>query len=489
MGIVILIQGISTVMQMAEKYFRALRAHYISVLIAVSLFLFGVSAVQAVITDITDNIYGQAPNVSGEVLVLLPDGHTYLLNNQNINQQLLPSMFSISSETNGLNYHDADGDQISTLTMKNPRLQWLDERATPLTEQQLNQPFATAFSEKDLILVASADIYVASISGLPNTNIVTLQSRYQVRVTAMELQALQIIQDGMLADGKQTNQIQARVINPNNSEPIMGQAVAFSTTNGVVTSALITDEQGFVTASLSSTKAGQALVTARLNEQSHQIMTSFIADRSTATTTLNIIVNNMTANGKMQNVVEARVTDSQGNVLANEPIVFAASNNAVINTAPQTDAIGELKVALTSTKAGSSELTATVPYSGNKQTANVFFHADDNNKLAKITLKTEANGAIADNKNTNRVRAIVTDIYDNPLSGRKVTFTILSGTAAFNSSEQVITSDPLGVADIQLKSSQAGQVTVQAAMGTHFDGSYKTQLTNVTFNPPIDGAL
>lgn len=475
-------------MRMAKKYYTALWPYYISTLLVACLLLFGMSVVHAEITGTTDKIYGHAPSVSGEISVLLPDGQTRLLNEQKLNQQLAPDMFTLSPETDGLNYHDDDGDEMSALVLKNPHLQWLDDSGMPLTEQQLAQPLATTFSEKELLLVASADINVSSASGLPKSNTVRLQNQYRVKVTAMELQELLMIRDGMPADGKQTNQLLAKVINPNNGEPIAGQSVIFNVSGGQITSPLMTDEYGSITASFSNLKAGQTRVTARFNEQERQLWASFIADRSTATILFNTTHNYVIANGKAENTVEVKVTDSQANVLANEPVEFEVSNGVTLVAPPQTDANGELIVKLTSTRAGEITLKGRVPYSGSTDSTELEFKADGNKKLAKITIKALVNGAVADNKSINSIRATVTDTNNNPLSKREVTFTILSGSAVFDSTKQIITTNTLGQADIQLKSDKAGQVSVQASIGSDLDASYKAAFTDVMFSQTINGA-
>ncbi|EFE23521.1 bacterial group 1 Ig-like protein, partial [Edwardsiella tarda ATCC 23685] len=92
--------------------------------------------------------------------------------------------------------------------------------------------------------------------------------------------------------------------------------------------------------------------------------TTFVADDASATILNgNLIVtqDNAKADGNAQNAVRARVTDANGNPLANQTVQFSADNGATLSVQQAaSDADGYVTVTLTSLTAGPSHVSATL---------------------------------------------------------------------------------------------------------------------------------
>ncbi|MGP3593338.1 Ig-like domain-containing protein [Vagococcus sp. WN89Y] len=287
--------------------------------------------------------------------------------------------------------------------------------------------------------------------------------------------ALVVVQDHAKADGSATDSVKATVTDANGNR-VPGQVVSFSADNGATIVAQgTTDDKGETTVTLTSTKAGQITVTASINGSSQRQAVNFVADNSTsqiASGDLVVVKDNAKASGSDTNSVKATVTDAHGNVLAGQQVSFSADNGAVIAASGTTDASGEVTMMLTSTKAGQSNVTASINGSSQRQT--VTFIADS--ATAQIiggNLKVVTDNAKADGRATNRVKATVTDAHGNLVPGIEVSFTADNGATIAAKG----TTDAQGDVTVSLTSIQAGQSRVTASI----NGSSQRQ--NVTFIP------
>ncbi|MGL5169514.1 MAG: Ig-like domain-containing protein, partial [Edwardsiella tarda] len=152
-----------------------------------------------------------------------------------------------------------------------------------------------------------------------------------------------------------------------NGNPLANQTVQFSADNGATLSAqqAASDADGYVTVTLTSLTAGPSHVSATLSNHSQaRVTTTFVADDSRATIfNGNLIVtqDNAKADGSAQNAVRARVTDANGNPLANQTVQFSADNGATLSTQQAaSDADGYVTVTLTSLTDGPSHVSATL---------------------------------------------------------------------------------------------------------------------------------
>ncbi|MEM0552801.1 inverse autotransporter beta domain-containing protein [Aeromonas sp. SER] len=282
-----------------------------------------------------------------------------------------------------------------------------------------------------------------------------------------------------LANG--ADEIGITVFVANGLVPVVGEVVAlsFSAVDEAARSShepqtLTTDENGQVSTVLTSTRAGHTEVTATL--VSHDVKATerfaFVADEGTAQhEELLVVSDNALADGVSENSVQAVVTDANGNPVAGVSVDFAASNDARIVSPVLTDKRGVAVATLTSTRAGQSEVTATV--NGLSRSVMTTFVVDAGSAVIadEETDFAVATGAIADGRDTNVVSATVKDAAGNLVGeGIAVTFTV-SGDARFvdMSGKQplVVVTNDKGVAATTLVSKVAGDNQVTAQVGKH----------------------
>ncbi|MFG6657454.1 Ig-like domain-containing protein, partial [Scandinavium sp. M-37] len=182
---------------------------------------------------------------------------------------------------------------------------------------------------------------------------------------------LTVTADGAVANGTATNRVELTVTDASGN-PIAGSSITFTADNGATVGAAsgVTDPNGKLSTTLTSTTAGISTVTAQsASGETLTAKVTFVADGSTAqiaTGDLTVITNDAIANGTARNQVQVKVTDAQGNPLSAQAVSFTATNGATIAATASTDSNGLVTVGLSSLKAGDSLVTATI--NGSSQT-------------------------------------------------------------------------------------------------------------------------
>lgn len=290
-----------------------------------------------------------------------------------------------------------------------------------------------------------------------------------------DIGSLVVTQDKSVANGVAQNTLTLTTIDTSTSQALANAVVdlAFTYTSGpnegqsLPNQEVTTDSSGKATIGVTSILVGSVLVTATLKSNgNHTSATmSFVEDNSTATllaSNVTVNVNNAVANGLAKNSVKVVVTDSSGSPVPNAVVNFTADNGATIMATGTTGADGSLIQTLTSSKAGSSLVTATI--NGTTRSVSVMFIADDSSAGLDGTTNpgsslTATSGAIANNVATNTVTATVTDHNGNPVSGLAVDFSVDSGASVVTATG---TTNGSGIATTTVTASVAGAHTVTA---------------------------
>lgn len=290
-----------------------------------------------------------------------------------------------------------------------------------------------------------------------------------------DIGSLVVTQDKSVANGVAQNTLTLTTIDTSTSQALANAVVdlAFTYTSGpnegqsLPNQEVTTDSSGKATIGVTSILVGSVLVTATLKSNgNHTSATmSFVEDNSTATllaSNVTVNVNNAVANGLAKNSVKVVVTDSSGSPVPNAVVNFTADNGATIMATGTTGADGSLIQTLTSSKAGSSLVTATI--NGTTRSVSVMFIADDSSAGLDGTTNpgsslTATSGAIANNVATNTVTATVTDHNGNPVSGLTVDFSVDSGASVVTATG---TTNGSGIATTTVTASVAGAHTVTA---------------------------
>ncbi|WP_412126360.1 inverse autotransporter adhesin Ilp [Yersinia pestis] len=294
--------------------------------------------------------------------------------------------------------------------------------------------------------------------------------------------------NGAVADGADTNQVDA-LVEDANGNPITGAAVVFSSANGatILSSTMNTGVNGVASTLLTHTVAGTSNVVATVDTVNANIDTTFVAG-AVATITLTTPVNGAVADGANSNSVQAVVSDSDGNPVTGAAVVFSSANataqiTTVIGT---TGADGIATATLTNTVAGTSNVVATIDtVNANIDTAFVA------GAVATITLTAPVNGAVADGANSNSVQAVVSDSEGNAVAGAAVVFSSANATAQITT--VIGTTGADGIATATLTNTVAGTSNVVATIDTvnaNIDTAFVAgAVATITLTAPVNGAV
>ncbi|MGQ3663801.1 inverse autotransporter beta domain-containing protein [Citrobacter braakii] len=287
--------------------------------------------------------------------------------------------------------------------------------------------------------------------------------------------------DGAKADGVATDEVVA-LVTDNAGNGVPGMAVVFTADNGakiVGGSTVTTDAGGKATITLTNTRAGDVMVTARINSSEVSTKGSFVADAATsAVNTLDSDVVTQLADGTRVISFTATLKDGSGNPVPNAAVDFSTSSStAVLGTAAVTDADGKTAVTLKDTVAESVTVTAksAANAADSGKTKDVTFTADAATSVVS-TLDSDVVTQLADGTRVITFTATLKDGSGNPAPNAAVDFSTGSSTAVLSTAA---TTDTDGKTTVTLKDTVAESVTVTAKSATNAADSGQTK--DVTF--------
>ncbi|WP_423270006.1 inverse autotransporter adhesin IatC [Escherichia coli] len=290
-------------------------------------------------------------------------------------------------------------------------------------------------------------------------------------VRTAKIADLVVTRDNSVADGAMANTLQVKVTDAFGNA-LNGQTVSVSTDNSaMVTPTVTTQPDGTVEISVTSQTAGISTVTASINSSSQSRDVTFIADVRTAKIAdLVVIKDGSVADGAMANMLQVKVTDANGNVLAGQTVSMMAGNGATVAPTVITEPDGTVEIPVTSQTAGASAVTASI--NSSNASRNVTFVADV--RTAKIAdLVVIKDGSVADGAMANTLQVKVTDAFGNALGGQTVSVT--AGNSA--TVTPTVTTQSDGTVEFSVTSQTAGVSAVTATINNH------SLSQNVTFVP------
>ncbi|HAW1077327.1 TPA: hypothetical protein JLL13_004737, partial [Escherichia coli] len=277
-------------------------------------------------------------------------------------------------------------------------------------------------------------------------------------VRTAKIADLVVTRDNSVADASTANTLQVKVTDANGNT-LAGQTVSVMAGNGAtVAPTVITEPDGTVEISVTSQTAGTTAVTASINSSTLSQNVTFIADVRTAKIAdLVVIKDGSVADGAMANMLQVKVTDANGNVLAGQTVSVLADNGATVASTVTTGQDGTVEISVTSQTAGISAVTVSINNSTLSQ--NVMFIADI--RTAQIAeLVVIKDGSEADGATANTLQVKVTDANGNALAGQTVSVLADNGATV---APTVIT-EPDGTVEISVTSQTAGISTVTASI-------------------------
>ncbi|QMH33538.1 Ig-like domain-containing protein [Escherichia coli] len=308
------------------------------------------------------------------------------------------------------------------------------------------------------ISVTSQTAGISTVTASINNSSLSRDVTFIADVRTAQIADLVVIKDGVVADGAMANMLRVRVTDANGNT-LGGQTVSVTAGNGAtVTPTVTTQPDGTVEISVTSQTAGTTAVTASINSSSQSRNVTFIADVRTAKIAdLVVIKDGSVADGAMANMLQVKVTDANGNVLAGQTVSMMAGNGATVAPTVITEPDGTVEIPVTSQTAGASAVTASI--NSSNASRNVTFIADV--RTAKIAdLVVIKDDSVADGARANMLRARVTDAFGNTLGGQTVSVLADNGATV----APVVTTQPDGTVEISVTSQTAGTSVVTASI-------------------------
>ncbi|EGQ7353450.1 acylphosphatase [Escherichia coli] len=321
------------------------------------------------------------------------------------------------------------------------------------------------------ISVTSQTAGSSTVTATINNSSLSRNVTFVADVRTAQIADLVVIKDDSVADGAMANILRARVTDAFGNT-LAGQTVSVMADNGAtVASTMTTKPDGTVEISVTSQTAGVSAVTASINNSSLSQNVTFIADVRTAKIAdLVVIKDGSVADGAMANMLQVKVTDANGNVLAGQTVSMMAGNGATVAPTVITEPDGTVEIPVTSQTAGASAVTASI--NSSNASRNVTFVADV--RTAKIAdLVVIKDGSVADGAMANTLQVKVTDAFGNALGGQTVSVT--AGNSA--TVTPTVTTQSDGTVEFSVTSQTAGVSAVTATINNH------SLSQNVTFVP------
>ncbi|HHG2458280.1 TPA: inverse autotransporter IatD [Escherichia coli] len=272
------------------------------------------------------------------------------------------------------------------------------------------------------------------------------------------------------ADKKTFNTLTINVTDESDN-PLINHQVTFKNEKGsaefVEPPQQNTDAYGVATINMVSQVAEENTISATLpNGFSQRIIAKFVSDSSTPKfKQLVADPDTIIAGNSQGSTLTAIVTDFHNNPLKDMKVNFVAPGGSQLdNTTATTDQSGIVRVHLTSSKAGSYSVDASLEVDKNIHQS-VTITVVPNREQSVMTLNAGSGSAIANNTNTVTLTASVKDVYGHPLPDEDVKFTLpASMTGNFTLSSETARTDTNGDAVVTLRGTKAGEFTVTATL-------------------------
>ncbi|EHR8284055.1 inverse autotransporter beta domain-containing protein [Escherichia coli] len=272
------------------------------------------------------------------------------------------------------------------------------------------------------------------------------------------------------ADKKTFNTLTINVTDESDN-PLINHQVTFKNEKGsaefVEPPQQNTDGYGVATINMVSQVAEENTISATLpNGFSQRIIAKFVSDSSTPKfKQLVADPDTIIAGNSQGSTLTAIVTDFHNNPLKDMKVNFVAPGGSQLdNTTATTDQSGIVRVHLTSSKAGSYSVDASLEVDKNIHQS-VTITVVPNREQSVMTLNAGSGSAIANNTNTVTLTASVKDVYGHPLPDEDVKFTLpASMTGNFTLSSETARTDANGDAVVTLRGTKAGEFTVTATL-------------------------
>ncbi|MHC2598873.1 adhesin/invasin [Kluyvera sp. 1366] len=275
---------------------------------------------------------------------------------------------------------------------------------------------------------------------------------------------------GLGADLKVEVEEQADPIQQKASNKVISKAKAAPVSVKAATLGDVTErESGVYALTLTAgTRASVAIVSPALDTLAlPSVSVRQVSDAASAVVKegdIQLVMDNVIANGKNESQAKARVTDAYGNPVPDVSVAFTLSGTAQVaagsSLTATSDKDGYVTLLFTNTVAEAVTVTATTPNGGSAR-VNARFIADSSSAtLPAGNLSVDRNSALADGQDSVTFSARIIDANGNPVPGVPVTWGADGGKLSTESSD----TDTTGIASVKLTSVVATPLQVSATV-------------------------
>lgn len=183
------------------------------------------------------------------------------------------------------------------------------------------------------------------------------------------------------------------------------------------------------------------------------------------------------ADGSSLITLTAHVVDQFGNAVKDAVINWSADNDGAQLSAAQsaTDAQGLAQITVTSSKLLTTIVTATLQGGNSVVTPSLSFTADISTAQV-VAIKSEKPQVVANNMDSNTVKALVNDKNGHPLEGITVNWSI-NKTDNTQAGSKTSVTDSQGIAELTLKSTKTGTIDVTASVNDQTEAKKTDPIT------------
>ncbi|EPP4621244.1 inverse autotransporter beta domain-containing protein [Escherichia albertii] len=204
------------------------------------------------------------------------------------------------------------------------------------------------------------------------------------------------------ANGKSAAVLNVQLTNSNNTS-VNGQKIELITSSAdlSIPANIITDGTGRVSVPITTVKAGEYTVKARVTDGSHRIESdvvkvTFVPDLATAKFTMEVSKPQIVADGKESSAVNIQLVDANNNIFAGNVAlsVSPSSGASLASKLLQLDASGRAKTQFTAAKAGQYTIEAAYEQNGTRITSSQRIDAVTDARNAVLTISPSASSVV-----------------------------------------------------------------------------------------------
>ncbi|HBA9566534.1 TPA: attachment protein [Escherichia coli] len=275
------------------------------------------------------------------------------------------------------------------------------------------------------------------------------------------------------ANGKDAAVLDVQLTNTNAS--VNGQKIQLITSSeGLsVPTNIVTDSTGHVSVPLTTVKAGEYTVTARVTDGSHSVESgsvklTFVPDVASAELTMSVSKQEIVADGSENATVNIQLVDANNNAFTGEvDLTITPSTGASLTSSNlQLDAHGQATTQFTASKSGQYTIQAEYVLDGKRITASQNIDAVTDVKGAVLEITSSASSAVVSDTNNLVFTLLLKSKSGEVLSGRALNVKT-SGPSKYGAlvvDKTTVTTDENGQATVSVHGRTAGSYKLTATL-------------------------